>query len=116
MTYEKRLLDVLFLMHWNFATFRYSQDKATVDAHGYAMILVSVFCRYGLSISAWASALLVFTIPGNAKASMRETSSSAKVPRFFCAYWECLKLTHMDFIEFIMKTIFDIIGWLLGLS
>ena len=85
MTYEKRLLDVLFLMHWNFATFRYSQDKATVDAHGYATILVSVFCRYGLSISAWASALLVFTIPGNAKASMRETSSSAKVPRFFCA-------------------------------
>lgn len=84
-TYEKRLLDVLFLMHWNFATFRYSQDKATVDAHGYAMILVSVFCRYGLSISAWASALLVFTIPGNAKALMRETSSSAKVPRFFCA-------------------------------
>ena len=59
MTYEKRLLDVLFLMHWNFATFRYSQDKATVDAHGYATILVSVFCRYGLSISAWASALLV---------------------------------------------------------
>ena len=85
MTYEKRLLDVLFLMHWNFATFRYSQDKATVDAHGYATSLVSVFCRYGLGISAWASALLVFTIPGNAKASMRETSSSAKVPRFFYA-------------------------------
>ena len=115
MTYEKRLLDVLFLMHWNFATFRYSQDKATVDAHGYATILASAFCRYRLSISAWASALLVSTIPGNAKASMRETSDSAKVPRFFCAYWECLKLTHMDFIEFIMKTIFEIIGWFLGL-
>ena len=73
------------LMHWNFATFRYSQDKATVDAHGYAMIHVSVFCRYRFCISAWASALLVSTIPGNAKASMRETSDSAKVPRFFCA-------------------------------
>ena len=85
MTYEKRLLDVLFLLLRNFATFRCRQDKATVDAHGYATILVSVFFRYGLSISAWASALLVFTIPGNAKASMRETSSSAKVPRFFYA-------------------------------
>ena len=83
MTYEKRLLDVLFLMHWNFATFRYSQDKATVDAHGYAMIIVSVFCRYGLSISAWASALLVSTIPGNAKASMRETSDNEKFHAFF---------------------------------
>ena len=89
MTYEKRLLDVLFLLHWNFATFRYSQDKATVDAHGYATILVSAFCRYRLSISAWASALLVFTIPGNAKASMRETSDSAQVPRFFCVHFEC---------------------------
>ena len=59
MTYEKRLLDVLFLLLRNFATFRCSQDEATVDAHGYAMILVSVLCRYRLSISAWASALLV---------------------------------------------------------
>ena len=58
-TYEKRLLDVLFLLLRNFATFRCSQDKATVDAHGYAMILVSVFCRYWFCISAWASALLV---------------------------------------------------------
>ena len=86
MTYEKRLLDVLFLLLRNFATFRCRQDKATVDAHGYAMILVSVFCRYRLSISAWASALFVFTIPGNAKVSMRETSDSAKVPRFFVLY------------------------------
>lgn len=59
MTYEKRLLDVLFLLLRNFATFRCRQDKATVDAHGYAMVLVSVFFRYRLSISAWASALLV---------------------------------------------------------
>ena len=72
-------------MHWNFATFRYSQDKATVDAHGCALILVSVFCRYELGISAWASALLVSTIPGNAKASMREMSNSAKFHAFFCA-------------------------------
>ena len=46
-------------MHWNFATFRYSQDEATVDAYGYAMILVSVFRRCRFCISAWASALLV---------------------------------------------------------
>ena len=85
MTYEKRLLDVLFLMHWNFATFRYSQDKATVDAHGYATILVSVFCRYGVKHIGVGFCVARFTIPGNAKASMRETSDSAKVPRFFCA-------------------------------
>ena len=56
-----------------------------------------------------------FYYTGHAKASKRGTSDSAKVPRFFCAYWECLKLTHMDFIEFIMKTIFEIVGWFLGL-
>ena len=50
-TNEKRLLDILLLMHWNFVTFRYSQDKAMVDTHGYAMVLISVFFRYRLSIS-----------------------------------------------------------------
>ena len=57
---EKRLLSALFLTHRNLAVSKMKvKDKATVDAHGYATILVSVFCRYGLSISAWASALLV---------------------------------------------------------
>ena len=35
-------------------------------------------------ISAWASALLVLTMSGNAKASWRGTSNKYRLPRFFC--------------------------------
>ena len=38
-----------------------------------------------------------------------------KFHAFFVPVGKRLKLTHMDFIEFIMKTIFEIIGWFLGL-
>ena len=46
------------LPHWNFATFRYSRNEATVDAMGYAFYLVCISMRIKACMSAWASALL----------------------------------------------------------
>ena len=71
------------------------KDKATVDAYGYVL---QTYCAcayrvvpdgygvlYGLyiCISAWASALLVQTTVGNARASRCGTGNRYRLPRFF---------------------------------
>lgn len=71
------------------------KDKATVDAYGYVL---QTYCAcayrvvpdgygvlYGLyiCISAWASALLVQTTVGNARASRCGTGNGYRLPRFF---------------------------------
>ena len=55
------------------------------------MLYISIVCFnvveayvVGIHISAWASALLVQTVMGNAKASMRGTGNRYRLPRFFC--------------------------------
>lgn len=71
------------------------KDKATVDAYGYVL---QTYCAcayrvvpdgygvlYGLyiCISAWASALLVQTTVGNARASRCGMGNGYRLPRFF---------------------------------
>ena len=71
------------------------KDKATVDAYGYVLQTYSACAYrvvpdgygvlYGLyiCISAWASALLVQTTVGNARASRCGTGNGYRLPRFF---------------------------------
>lgn len=49
-----------------------------------------------LYISAWASALLVQTLEGNAKALMRGTSNRYRFPRFFIYRYYNSDLTHKN--------------------
>ena len=90
--YEKGVYLTLCLWRLeNFATFQsLSKGKATVDVHWdmfnrQPMLYPwhSSWTTWLVYISAWASALLVLTVMGNAKASSCGTSDSDRLPRFF---------------------------------
>ena len=95
--WEKAFTCVLSWAYQNLASSQFGQDKATVDVLGMCFIRIPLYLVYSpyfnkgvcagcggiVYISAWASALLVLTKLGNAKALMRGTSNRYRFPRFF---------------------------------
>ena len=84
---QERLFCADVLTHWNFATFRYSRNEATVDAMGYAFYLVCTSVRIKACIPAWASALLVLLY--RASEGLNAWNGQGKFHAFFVSWCSC---------------------------
>ena len=105
MTYyeEGVYLTLCFPAYRNFATFRNCWEQGSGRClRGYVIHRIDreASCPkegrvrlVGHYISAWASALLVQTVSGNAKASMCGTSNRYRLPRFLFYMCTCPKVT-----------------------